>query len=149
MSRAPLQVHVLPYHRAEDGEVWYALFRRADAGYWQGIAGGGEDDETPLQAAQRETHEEAGIESKDGWVELETMSMIPVEQVCGFAWGEYVLVIPNRCSAVEVESRDLTLSDEHIEYRWMSYDEAMESLHWEDNKNALWELHQRLKRGLC
>jgi ADP-ribose pyrophosphatase YjhB (NUDIX family) len=39
--------------------VLYAVFKRTDGGCWQGIAGGGEKGETPLQAAQREALEEA------------------------------------------------------------------------------------------
>ncbi|HEY5728739.1 MAG TPA: hypothetical protein VIS72_01715 [Anaerolineales bacterium] len=30
----------------------YALLMRADEGFWQGIAGGGEDDEYPLETAR-------------------------------------------------------------------------------------------------
>ncbi len=146
MSRAPFQVLVLPYVTTDDRSVRYALLRRepTTGGYWQGVAGGGEDNETPLQAAQRETLEEAGIQSSNGWIELDSMSMVPVVQVCGFAWGEDVLVIPNHCFGVAVTNERLVLSEEHTEYRWMTYEEAMDSLHWEDNRTALWELNHRL-----
>ncbi|MDX9955097.1 MAG: NUDIX domain-containing protein, partial [Anaerolineae bacterium] len=61
MARAPFQVLVYPYRRKLDGQIEIALLKRADAGYWQGIAGGGEDPESPLEAARRETYEESGI----------------------------------------------------------------------------------------
>ena len=61
MARAPFEVLVYPYRGLPDGRFVYALFRRADAGFWQGIAGGGEDGETPLEAVRREAYEEAGI----------------------------------------------------------------------------------------
>jgi hypothetical protein len=48
MARALFNVFVFPYRRAGD-EFKYALLRRSDAGFWQGISGGGEDDETPLE----------------------------------------------------------------------------------------------------
>lgn len=54
MPRAPFQVLVYPYRRLEGGLVNYALFRRSDAGWWQGIAGGGEGRESPEEAARRE-----------------------------------------------------------------------------------------------
>ncbi|HDL04546.1 MAG TPA: hypothetical protein ENH25_10500 [candidate division Zixibacteria bacterium] len=56
MARAPFQVLVIPYYKDENGNIVYAVFkRRPDNGdFWQPIAGGGEDDETPLQAACRE-----------------------------------------------------------------------------------------------
>jgi len=43
-----------------DGEV-LLLQRRQPADYWQSVTGSLEDDETPLQAAQRELHEETGL----------------------------------------------------------------------------------------
>ncbi len=58
--RAPFQVLVIPFRRT--GTVpEFAVLKRSDASYWQFVAGGGENDETPAQAATRETEEEIGI----------------------------------------------------------------------------------------
>ena len=38
------------------------------------------------------------------------------------------------------------LGDEHSEIKWASYEEAKELLKFDSNKNALWELNERLKR---
>lgn len=59
MSRAPFQILVF-LRRVINDEIEYLLLRRADSGVWQGIAGGGEDDEGPEDAATRETLEETG-----------------------------------------------------------------------------------------
>jgi dATP pyrophosphohydrolase len=141
MARAPFQVLVLPYRVTKDGTIRYALLKRepSTGGYWHPIAGGGEDDETPEQAARREAFEEAGIP-----VNFEFM--IPVVDVCGFLWGDDVLVIPNCCFGVRVGSEALKLSPEHTEYRWATYDDAREMLQWDDNRTALWELNHRLTR---
>jgi dATP pyrophosphohydrolase len=61
MARAPFQILVFLYLEVGGSEYEYALLKRSDAGWWQGIAGGAEDNETPLEAARRETNEEAGI----------------------------------------------------------------------------------------
>lgn len=53
MARAPFQVLILPFRQAADGDWQYGVLRRSDE-YWQGIAGGGEDGEAPLEAAMRE-----------------------------------------------------------------------------------------------
>ena len=37
MPRAPFQVLVFPFRRLEEGEFEYAVFKRADEGYWQAI----------------------------------------------------------------------------------------------------------------
>lgn len=55
------------------------LGETASRGYWQGIAGGGEGDESPLCAARREAMEEAGIGTQSTFVRLEAQCMLPVE----------------------------------------------------------------------
>ncbi len=146
MARAPFQVLVFPYYRT-DADTEYAIFRRTDTGYWQGIAGGGEGEETPLQAAKREAQEEASIPAASRYVALEALSKVSVVQVAGtLLWGEDVLVIPEYCFGVEVVNRQLALSREHVEYRWVQYDTAVAMLHWDSNKTALWELNHRLLR---
>jgi dihydroneopterin triphosphate diphosphatase len=57
MARAPFQVLVFPYRALDDGDFEFAVFSRAAYRCWQGIAGGGEGEETPLQAAKRESLE--------------------------------------------------------------------------------------------
>jgi len=42
MARAPFNVLVYLYRSVAGDQFEYALFQRADAGFWQGIAGGGE-----------------------------------------------------------------------------------------------------------
>ena len=150
MSRAPHQVLVIPYRIAPDNTILYALFRRefSTGGYWQGIAGGGENSESPLESAKRETHEEAGIHPSNEFLKLDSFAMVPVANVCGFRWGSDVLVIPEYCFGVKVEQAQLQLSFEHSEYKWLSYSRAMEILHWDSNKGALWELNFRVRRGL-
>ena len=51
--RAPFQILALPY-RMNGEEPLYCIFRRADFDQWQFISGGGEDTETPMEAAIRE-----------------------------------------------------------------------------------------------
>ncbi len=146
MPRAPFQILVLPYWMMGGGTIEYAVFRRSDQGWWQGIAGGGEDDETPLEAAKRESYEEAGISPDSDYTKLDSLSTIPVVGICGFAWGEDVLVIPQYCFGVCVKDDNLKLSHEHTESRWLPYGQARELLKWDSNKNALWELNHRLTR---
>ncbi len=40
----------------------------------------------------------------------------------------------------------ITLSSEHADYRWMSYEEAVKLFRWDSNRTALWELNERLTR---
>ena len=147
-DRAAFQVLVLPYRHSAVG-LQYALFRRADAGYWQGVAGGGEADESPLQAARRETAEEAGLVGDHEFVALDARATIPVVYVTGeFTWGPEVLVIPEYAFGVRVEDTEVTLSDEHTRYGWFTLDDAAKAVQWDSNRTALWELDHRLRHGI-
>ena len=144
MARTPVQVLVFPYRQDPDGTLQFAIFWRADVGCWQGIAGGGEADETPLQAAKRECFEEAGL-TEAAFLALDAVASIPVVHFKdSAAWGEHVYVIPEYTFGVCVTTPDFTLSAEHREARWVSFEQAVELLKYESNKTALWELNQRV-----
>lgn len=112
---------------------------------WQFIAGGGEDEEKPQEAAQREAMEEAGIAGLR-WISLDSVATIPR---AGFPdsrhWPAELLVVPEYCFAVEVANSELQLSEEHSRAVWLSYEEARARLTWDSNRTALWELDQRLR----
>ena len=147
MPRAPFQVLVFPYRLRPGTGLEYALFRRADLGFWQGIAGGGEDAETPLEAAKREALEEGGISPGSRYVALDSTASIPVVDIAGeLLWGDDVLVVPEHCFGVEAGGRAISLSHEHVEFRWVGYEAAVALLKYNANKTALRELDMRLKR---
>jgi dATP pyrophosphohydrolase len=148
MARAPFQVLVLPYRILASGAIVYAVFQRqpTDGGFWQGIAGGGEDDETPLEAARREAWEEAGIPPGSLYLTLDSRATVPVVGIQGFLWGDDVLVVPEYTFGVEAPSGELRLSTEHTRVAWLAYDDARSLLKWDSNRNALWELDHRLRR---
>ena len=146
MARAPFQVLVYPYRRIENGQLEYALLKRSDQGFWQAIAGGGEDDETPFEAARRETNEESGIPPTAEFLQLDTVEPVPViEFGNSHIWGDSVYVIPQYCFGVTAPHVQIVISREHTEYRWLSYEAAHPLLKYDGNKTALWELDKRLK----
>lgn len=53
MARARYQVLVIPYC-IQDGNVQFCLFRRSDMGFWQFIAGGGEEDDISIIESAKE-----------------------------------------------------------------------------------------------
>jgi dATP pyrophosphohydrolase len=146
-GRAPFQVHVLPWRHSGEGRLEYALFRRVKGRFWQGIAGGGEDDETPVEAALREAHEEAGLLNEPGdLLPLDSMATIPVVGIMGsLYWGPDVLVVPEHSFGLRCTAERCLLSDEHDTYRWFSFQDASRRLRWDSNRNALWELDHRLR----
>lgn len=148
MARAPFQVLVYPYRLTSDGAFEYALLKRRDSGYWQAVAGAGEDDESILEAAVRETYEETGIGKDSVFLQLDTIEPIPVTEFRdSYLWGDNVYVIPQYCFGVLAGDEEIVLSREHTDYKWLRYDEARSLLKYDGNKTALWELDRKL-RGL-
>jgi dihydroneopterin triphosphate diphosphatase len=146
MGRAPFQILVLPFRVIGVDVFEYALFKRRDESYWQGIAGGGEDDETPIAAAKREAFEEAHIPFATPFFALQTTSTVPIFHFSArHLWPKELYVIPNYCYAVDCSTLEFVVSYEHIEYKWMRYDAGYSALRWDDNKTALWELNERLR----
>jgi dATP pyrophosphohydrolase len=147
-ARAPFQVLVISFWSDAIGTRRYCIFRRKDAGYWQGIAGGGELGENHREAAQREVLEEAGISQHAAIFQLTTISSIPVADIDGFLWGEDVPVIPEYTFGLQVPDPRVTLSKEHTEFQWLEYEHARKLLKWDSNRTALWELDYRVSKGL-
>ncbi len=147
MGRAPFNVLVYPYIKVDDDEYEYALLKRSDLGIWHGVAGGGEGNETPTEAARRETYEETGIPVESPFIKLDTVTPIPVTEFRdSHLWGEDIYVIPEYSFGVLVKDRHIKLSREHTEYKWLKYQDAYKLLHFDDSKTALWELDRRLRR---
>ncbi len=139
--RAPYQILAIPY-KISGTQRLFCIFRRADSDEWQFIAGGGEDDETPIEAAKREAFEESGIESAN-WKELKSLSYLPatvIQQKHRKNWDKNTYVIPEYSFGVEY-TENITLSAEHTEYIWTTYEEAVKKLEWDSNRTALYELN--------
>lgn len=139
--RAPFNVIVFPYRR--EPFLQFLLGKRADTPIWQAIAGGGEDQETPQQAALRELREETGLESKH-LIELDARTTVPRTHFAGHeAWHEHPYVITEFAFAAEVNGEPRR-SFEHEALQWCNYIEATGRLRYDSNRTALWELNLRL-----
>ena len=142
--RAPYQILAIPY-RATNDSFEYCVLHRSDCDQWQFIAGGGEDDETPIEAAKREAMEEGGIASDD-WTSLKSLAYIPVSVISEDRrrhWDNNIYIIPEYAFGFACDS-DVELSDEHNERVWLPYNEAYKKLKWDSNRTALYELNCRL-----
>lgn len=142
--RAPFQILAIPY-KVVDGSILYCVFHRSDLDQWQFIAGGGEDDESPLQAAKREIREESGI-SASKLIELKSMCHIPANIFPNrhlYNWPEDTYVVPEYAFAFECKDA-IELSREHTECVWLTYEAAQAKLKWDSNRTALYELSCRL-----
>jgi dATP pyrophosphohydrolase len=148
--RAPFQVVVFPFRRGAY-TVEYAIFKRSDNGWWQGLAGGGDERESPLDAARREAYEEGRVPLSATYFKLHCISSVPVNFIAESArthWTANTLVIPNYAFAVDRTGIEFTLSEEHVASYWAPFDVADGCLKLDNNRAALWELDQRIQRSL-
>ena len=72
--RAPFQILAIPYRVTP--ELQFCVFHRADIDQYQFVAGGGENDEKPVDAAIREICEETSINT-DSVIQLTSMAYVP------------------------------------------------------------------------
>jgi dATP pyrophosphohydrolase len=98
---------------ASDDKPEYAVTKRADIDAWQFLSGGGEDHETPIQAARREANEEGGIPRDLEFLQLDSVASIPVHNFSAHKeWGKDVYVIQEYSFCVDVGPQDLLLVTE-------------------------------------
>ena len=146
--KAPFQILAIPYKRINE-TPHYCVFHRADFEQWQFIAGGGEDDETPVEAAVREIFEESGV-TVETVTELKSTSYIPTDifpERHLYKWEPDTYVIPEYAFGFDGKE-DMQLSHEHTECVWLTYEEARSKLKWDSNRTALYELNCRLEAEL-
>ena len=135
--RAPFQILAIPFRKTAAGPR-FCVLHRSDLDQWQFVAGGGEDDETPVEAAVREIAEEAGIETNSVF-RLTSMAYVPADVISERHrknWAKDTYVIPEYHFSFECAS-DIRLSKEHVGHEWLSYEDAMARLTWDSNKTAM------------
>jgi len=99
---------------------------------WQGVAGKIEEGETSSEAAIRELEEETG---------LSPINMFVADHVSKFyeAHGDRINLVP--VFGIEVDSENIILSEEHISYKWVNINEALDKLVWNGQKKGIQTVH--------
>jgi dATP pyrophosphohydrolase len=97
-------------------------------GYWNPIAGGVEEGESPDAAARRELVEEAGLEAPARFEE------IPLD--LSYVRPEGLRVRMHAFLAEAPAGFEPVLNEEHVEFRWCSADEADELLDYPEPRRA-------------
>src|SRR5205807_7699479 len=113
--------------RREDRRVLLLKRKPERGGFWQILTGRIEPGESALQTAAREIHEETGFSPR-----LEEVREL--DYVHSFALGNGFAQETAFTVQVEGEPR---LSDEHVEHRWCTVEEALEVLPFAGLKRAV------------
>ena len=126
--------------RMENGQPLFLLLHY-QSGHWEFAKGHIEEGETDEQTVHREVKEETGITD---------LTIIPgfKEYIKYFFRNNYALKKEDKLKApwifklvvfylAQTNAQQIILSDEHIGFAWMPYDEAMRKLTFKNAKNLL------------
>ena len=145
-----MQILVIPFAQTPEG-LRVGVLHRSDMEAWQFIAGGAEDEETPIQATRRECWEEANLPPETTFYALDSRGCVPsniFKKDDQARWGKRRFVVPEYAFAAAVRPEQIVLSHEHTAIEWLDEASAAQLLTYDSNRTALWELAERLRRGL-
>ena len=134
--RLPIQVEAIIFRR-NSSIIEYLLLKRLPERneFWQPVTGGMEEGETRDEALRREVMEETGVRNM----------VAVIEGLYYFEFSDPNLNQEYVCGVEVPSSEEIVLDPkEHSEYRWCSFQEALQLLHWKENKEALRKLNLTL-----
>ena len=135
--------HILVYlYRRRKGITEFLLLRRSETlgGFWQPITGTVEPCESFIHAAQREVQEETSIE-------IDHCLTGPLDEI-RFPDDNGVEHIVQYFGAESHSDAEVRLSDEHDEFLWRSFVDALEYVIYPEYVDALRKLYQCLRRNV-
>lgn len=148
-NKQPVSVLVVIYTESLD----VLLLERADhPGYWQSVTGSRDGDESLCNTALREVQEETGIDATQyeltDWQYQNHYEIYPhwqhryPEGVTQNVEHVFGLKLP-ACAAVTIAPR------EHLDYMWLSLQDAADKVFSPSNRAMILELYHRLNRKIA
>lgn len=137
--RRPTQVAIYIFRQRHNQREYLLLRRIPEAGgFWQGVTGGVEDDETVLETAARELFEETGF-SGLCITQLDYCRSFPVPESMKHHFDSDVTRLTEFAFHAKVEPGINPTLDpqEHTEFMWVTYEQALSMLHHQANIDAL------------
>ncbi|MHA1191299.1 MAG: NUDIX hydrolase [Promethearchaeota archaeon] len=151
--RVPIQVLIYPVRKSNKIDWEYLMLKRVKTrgGFWQGVTGAPEDKETIFEGAARELYEETSfkLDSID-LIKTDISYIIPMEERWIDIYPKGTKEIPEYLFIGIIKRLDSPKIDpiEHEEWKWCSYEEAMNLLSIKNNKKALEYVHGFLRENI-
>ncbi len=126
----------------KNGENLY-LILHYEEGHWDFPKGHLEGNETPIEAMLREVEEETGLK-----VELIPGFYEAYEYQFRAYYDNYKMKHKTvHMYLAKAPNREVKLSHEHIGYKWLTYEEALKQLTYENGRRILKEAHEFLSKN--
>jgi dATP pyrophosphohydrolase len=125
-----------------DGGEYLLLERRRPPGFWQSVTGSLEWDEDADSAARREVVEETGI-TQGVLVNLQWTQVYEILPAFGKVYAPGTTLNLEHAFSLRLAERvPVTMSvTEHVQYRWVSDREALDTVSSSTNRAIIQELH--------
>jgi len=136
-----ITVRVIDCHIAvqTDTSFRFLILKRSNEtvcpNHWQCVTGKIEQGELPYIAAIREVKEETGLRPVRMWT-VDTVNFFYEHKV------NQLNVVP--VFGMIVDNFDVSLSNEHVDFKWLSIDQALDSLIWRKQIDGLREFNRML-----
>jgi dATP pyrophosphohydrolase len=132
------QIDSYIYRNTENGPI-YLMLKRSPGKYyehlWQGVAGKIEKGETAVQTVVRELKEET---------RKEPIKIFVADHIASFYNAKYNQIFMVPIFGIEVEGSEVQLSEEHSEYKWVLFEDALNLLTWKGQKEGLRTVHDEV-----
>ena len=130
---------VVLFRKDSTGEKFLLL--NYPLGHWDFVKGKIESGETLNQTVIRETREETGIDDIDFLEGFES------DIKYNFHFEGELIRKKVTFFLAETKTKKITISDEHLDYVWVSYDEALKKITFQNAKNVLLEANNFLTKN--
>jgi dihydroneopterin triphosphate diphosphatase len=136
-----IEAHIF---RENSGILEFLLLKRKDGGgypgLWQMVNGKCEEGEKGYETALREIFEETGNKPEELWVVPNVNSYYSHEQ-------DKIIILPVFAAKFDFNV-EIKLSDEHVEYRWLSTEETSKVLAWAGQRKSVEIIKQYFEKEL-
>ncbi|MEW5796214.1 MAG: NUDIX domain-containing protein [Candidatus Zixiibacteriota bacterium] len=147
--RLPIQVSIFVVRPGPRGGYEYLLLHRVlpRISFWQPVTGGAESGETIEQTARRELTEETSL-APDYIRPIGFTYSFPPDEFFRDVYETLPdeIVVHVFVAGVPAASEPIIDPVEHDEYRWLLYHDALELLHWWDDREAVRKVEEFLAK---
>ncbi|MEM3593207.1 MAG: NUDIX domain-containing protein [Candidatus Jordarchaeaceae archaeon] len=131
-------------YRVENGNPKY-LILQYEKGHWDFVKGNVEANEKLRDTMIREAEEETGIQDLKFDNDFENKISYFYKREGKTVYKEVIFHL------AETQTQQVKISYEHVGYTWLSYEEALQKLSYENSKKTLKKAHkkvmEKLKKG--
>ena len=124
---------IIVFRRFSGQRLYLLLHYHYRGDYWDFPRGNIREDETPKDAAIRETGEETGLSAK----QLKIIEGFEEHASWFYKLDGQTVHKKVTYFLAETENADVKISEEHVGARWLSFEEALNQLQYKNSKKML------------